>query len=94
MNTYTAKITFPISFADNNYMVFSNSILSQTTGNGMMVPSANEMTYCDKTRQSIVFLDITFPDSTKYGDVGYNAKNGGLVANSFHCKVIGRKIGA
>lgn len=29
-----------------------------------MVPSANEITYCDKTRESITFLDITFPDLT------------------------------
>ena len=72
MNTYSAKLSFPTAFADNNYMVFSNAILSQTTGSGSLVPSANEITYCDKTKQSIVFLDITFPDSTKYGDIGYN----------------------
>ena len=58
-----------------------------------MVPSANDITYCDKTRQSITFIDITFPDSTKYGQPGYNSSAGGLVANSFHMKVIGH-IGA
>lgn len=54
-----------------------------------MVPSANDISWCDKTRKSITLLDITFPDSTKYGEAGYNAAHGGLVANSFHCKVIG-----
>lgn len=93
VNTYTAKVTFPQSFADLNYMVFSNAILSQTIGSKTMIPSANDITYCDKTRQSITFIDITFPDSTKYGQLGYNSNNGGLVANSFHMKVIGR-IGA
>ena len=38
-----------------------------------MVPSANDISYCDKTRQSITLLNITFPDSTKYGEDGYNA---------------------
>ena len=54
-----------------------------------MTPSANDIVFCDKTRQSITMLDITFPDSSKYGEPGYNAENGGLVANSFHMKVIG-----
>ncbi len=58
-----------------------------------MVPSANDITYCDKTRQSITFINITFPSSTEYGQPGWNATHGGLVANSFHMKVIG-KIGA
>lgn len=90
VNTYTAKVTFPVAFANLDYLVFSNTILSQTIGSSTMVPSANDIAYCDKTRQSITFIDITFPDSTKYAQPGYNAKNGGLVANSFHMKVIGQ----
>lgn len=54
-----------------------------------MVPSANDITYCDKTRQSITLIDITFPDSRRYGDIGYNSSHGGLASNSFHLKVIG-----
>lgn len=90
VNTYSAKIVFPKAFYDLNYMVFSNTILSQTIGSNTMVPSANEISYCDKTRESITFLDITFPDSTKYAQNGYNATNGGLVSNSFHIKAIGQ----
>lgn len=89
VNTYTAKITFPVPFMNLDYMVFSNTVLSQTIGSYTMVPSANDIAYCDKTRQSITFIDITFPDSTKYAEPGYNTENGGLVANSFHMKVIG-----
>lgn len=93
VNTYSAKITFPRPFINLDYMVFSNTILSQSIGTNTLVPSANDIAYCDKTRQSITFLNITFPDSTKYGEVGWNSKNGGLAANSFHMKVIGQ-IGA
>lgn len=89
VNTYSAKISFSKPFSNLNYMVFSNAILSQTIGSNTMVPSANDIVYCDKTRESITFLDITFPDSTKYGQSGYNATNGGLTTNSFHMKVIG-----
>lgn len=89
-NTYSATITFPTAFANRDYMVFTNSMLSQAVGeNKALVPSANDLVYCNKTRQSITILDITFPDSTKYGYPGYNATHGGLAANSFHCKVIG-----
>ena len=55
-----------------------------------MVPSANDIIFTDKTRQSITALDITFPDSTQYLNVGHNAQTNGLVANSFHCKIIGK----
>lgn len=93
VNTYSADILFPDAFSDLNYMVFSNSVLSQAIGDSKtLVPSANDISWCNKTRKSITLLDITFPDSTKYGIDGYNATHGGLAANSFHCKVIG-KIG-
>lgn len=94
VNTYSAKILFPTPFADLNYMVFSNTILSQSIGQKTMVPSQNDIAYCDKTRQSITFIDITFPNPSKFGDVGYNSSNGGLVSNSFHMKMIGQKHGA
>lgn len=93
VNTYSAKIVFPRPFSDLDYMIFSNTVLSQTLGSNTLVPSANDISYCDKTRQSITLLNITFPDSSKYGEAGYNSQNGGLAANSFHLKVIGQ-IGA
>ena len=74
-------------------MVFSNSILSQTLDNTAdikkIAPSANEIAFSNKTTGGITMLDITFPDSSKYGDANFNAEHGGLVSNSFHCKIIG-----
>ena len=98
VNVYSAKITFPKPFSNRNYMVFTNSILCQTNGtvaNGhkLVVPSSNEIAVCNKTRDSITMLNITFPKQSTFGDEGYNAQNGGIVSNSFHCKVIGT-IGA
>ena len=97
VNTYSAQIQFDTPFADRKYMVFTNSILCQTNGtesNGhkTLVPSQNEIAVCNKTRDSITLLNISFPDLTSVGDDGHNASNGGIAANSFHCKVIG-KIG-
>lgn len=95
VNTYAAKVVFPKPFKDRKYMVFSNSMLSYTNGTDVgdgrmaVVPSTNDIAVCDKTRDSITLLDIAFPSQSSFADVGYSAKNGGLVANSFHCKVIG-----
>lgn len=97
VNTYSANIVFPIPFIDRKYMVFSNSVLSQTNGNDgecacnspVIVPSANDITFCNKTRQSITAIDITFPDSSQYLNNGHNTVYNGLIANSFHCKIIG-----
>lgn len=91
VNTYSATINFPEVFADRNYMIFGSQILNQTVNKDSKkaVPSANDLTFCGKTRENITVLDITFPDSTKYMVDGYNAKNGGLISNSFHCHIIG-----
>lgn len=67
MNTYAAKVVFPKPFKDRKYMVFSNSMLSYTNGTDVgdghmaVVPSANDIAVCDKTRDSITLLDIAFP---------------------------------
>jgi len=94
-NTYAATLNFPYPFDNRNYMIFSNSVLSQTNGtrnaNGhlAMVPSANDIIFCNKTRQSITVLNITFPDCTQYLNKGHNTTHNGLVANTFQCKIIG-----
>ena len=67
----------------------SNSMLSQVNGDMSIVPSANDIAFCDKTRSSVVVLDITFPDSRRYGQPGYNIENNGLIANTFHIKAVG-----
>lgn len=94
VNTYSAKITFPKPFADRDYMVFANSVLSQTngtagvSGNRCLVPSANDIAVCNKTRDSITLVDIVFCQQDEQQN-GAKAQDGGLAANSFHCKVIG-----
>lgn len=95
VNTYSAMITFPKPFPNRNYMVFANSILCQTNGvktsdgKNVLVPSQNDIAICNKTRESITLLNITFPCINKLDEDGFNASKGGLVSNSFHCKVIG-----
>lgn len=94
INTYAAKIVFPRPFGNLNYMVFANSILSQTANVGAykqknLVPSPNDLVFCNKTRESITVLNVMYTNSNKLSAEGHNAKNSGLVANSFHCKIIG-----
>ena len=101
VNTYSAQIDFPKPFANRDYMVFSNSVLCQTNGTEIMsggsyhlaVPSQNDIVVCNKTRDSITLMNIAFPNINRCGEHMYNAAHGGLIANSFHCKVIGM-IGA
>ena len=94
-NSYSATITFPRPFSDRNYMVFANSVLSQTnsrveSSKHLLTPSQSDIVVCNKTRESITLLDITFPDAGSFTSPEQAASSGGLAANSFHCKVIGR----
>lgn len=95
VNTYSATITFPKAFPNRDYMVFANTILNQangtqtSSGKNVIVPSQNDIAVCNKTRESITLLNITFPCIDKLGEEGFNASKGGLISNSFHCKVIG-----
>lgn len=91
VNTYFAKINFPVKFIDLNYMIFSNSMLAQGYKDNMDIqPSSNELVFCDKTRESVVAMNIMFENDKKIGMADYNAENGGLALNTFHCKIIGR----
>ena len=79
-------------FSDVDYMVFAADTLSQDRNmeNRAANPGSNAMTFCNKTRQSLTAVYITTPEDGHYGDRGYNARNGGIVANSFTCKLVGR----
>jgi len=50
------------------------------------------MVYCDKNRNGFTALYVTYPDDDGFSSDNYNAENGGLAGNSFHCRVIGRWI--
>ena len=99
-NAYSARIDFPrfqfggktIQFRDAGYMVFGSDVMSQDADKalGCVEPSANCVMYCDKSKSGFTALYVTYPDDGHLGEKGYNAANGGLVSNSFHCRVIGR----
>lgn len=93
VNTYFAKIKFldNYCFKDNKYMVFGSSMLSEfrDSQTASIDPGSNTVTYCNKTRGSITAMLVTFPKDHEYREPGYNAKNGGIVMNSYHCKIIG-----
>ena len=50
------------------------------------------MLYCNKNKRGFTALYVTYPDDGNFNDTGYNAENGGLVSNSFHCHIMGRWI--
>ena len=57
-----------------------------------MTPAANAITFCDRTKNSIRAVYITFPDRNDpdYDVEGHNSTNGGICANSFHIRVVGQ----
>lgn len=101
-NTYTAEINFPrfrfngktILFTDNRYMIFGSDVMSQDADmlSAQIEPGANCVTYCNKTKNGFTAIYVTYPDNNQFHSVEYNATNGGLVSNSFHCHVIGRWV--
>ena len=91
VNTYFGKINFPVKFVDLNYMIYSNNMVCQGYSDDHdLQPNSNELIFCDKTRESVVAMNVMFENDKKLGDSGYNAKHGGLALNTFHCKIIGR----
>ena len=100
VNTYTAEIKFPkfyfkgksIQFLDNQYMIFGSDVLSQNANkqNGQIEPGANCMTFYNKNKSGFTAIYITYPDEGNFSTTGFNASNGGLVSNSFHCHIVGR----
>jgi len=65
-------------------MVFTGDTMSQDPNvlDRTVVPSANAMTWCDRTRKSITAIYVTFPNSSEHNQFG---SKGGLVSNSFSC---------
>jgi hypothetical protein len=102
VNTYTADIQFPrfrygdryVQFRDEQYMVFGSDVVSQDPDTALrrIRPGANCMAYSGKTRRGFTAVYVTYPDRGHFDEPGYNAANGGLVSNSFHCHVVGRWI--
>ena len=84
VNTYCGTITFPIAFADTNYMVFGTEIACIDSGNGdgAAVANVNTTIYVNKAKKSITAVLIV---PTYDSDVPRT-----LVNNRFRCHVVGR----
>ena len=93
VNTYFAKIKFLDNyyFKNDKYMIYSSGMLSEFRDSATddINPSANTVIYCDKSRSAVTALLVTFPADHEYRKPGYDAKHGGIVINSYHCKIIG-----
>ena len=91
-NVYCAEIKFPKEFKDLNYMIFNTPILSQTTDNKSIINGTNSVTFTNKNKKSVTAVLITYPNTNGEYISGYNTQNGGLVANSFRCKIVGKTV--
>lgn len=90
VNVYGGTITFPVRFKDTNYMVFTNDVLAydRDMPKGKIEPCANSITFMNRHRDHISPMLVTF-GRQNFSNGGYNSTNGSLVANRFHCKIIG-----
>jgi len=92
VNTYFATIRFPVPFQTLDYAIYTSNVMCQTYDGRSITPAANALTFCDKTKNSIKAVYVTFPDNSDpdYEVEGHNATNGGLCSNSFHIRAVGR----
>lgn len=91
VNTYSGTIEFPVPFADRNYMIFSSDVTCQDRDvrAGRIGVGQNAMAWVNKSQRSVTPLYIVFEDQSKT-EYGYNARNSGIVSNSFHCRIVGK----
>ena len=75
-----------------DYMIFSSDIMCQDRNLelGNLNPSQNALCFCQKEQGSFCAFLLTYAPLANAGNAGFNAQNGGLQANSFHCKLVGR----
>ena len=104
VNTYFADIDFTkadirdlngnrvLGFADLNYMIFKADTMCQTRNlkSGTINPAQNSMTFTNRTRNGFTAVYVTYPEAGQQDFRGSGTRNGGLVANSFSCRVAGR----
>ena len=102
VNVYSAVIDFAqatstvdspsLKFkSSDSYMIFSGDVTCQsrdTTTKAMNIGS-NQLIFAQKRTGSFAAILITYPNQ-KFNTPGYNAKNGGIEANSFHCSLVGK----
>lgn len=102
VNVYSAVIEFAqatstvdspsLKFkSSDSYMIFSGDVTCQSrdiTTRAMNIGS-NQLIFAQKRTGSFAAILITYPNQ-KFNTPGYNAKNGGIEANSFHCSLVGK----
>lgn len=83
-NTFSATIKLPEPFIDTSYMVFGSDVACQerNTTSPSIDSGVNSIIYSKKAVDSLSPLLIMFPKA--------GAKTSGLIANTFHCYVVGR----
>lgn len=103
VNVYSAYIDFADAVGDNvfgldvkfkdssSYMIFSSDVVCQDNDSnaGAMHLNPNQLCFCQKTPQSFCAFLVTYGKMSKTTKAGYNAAQGGLQSNSFHCKLVG-----
>lgn len=102
VNVYSAVINFAqatstldspsLKFkSKDSYMIFSGDVTCQIrdTKTHSMNIGSNQMVFVSKQAGSFVAILVTYPNQN-FNTSGYNAKNGGIEANSFHCSLVGR----
>lgn len=103
VNVYHAEIKFPIPFKNLNYMVYNTDLtqvkydsmeisppLIDKTRVEMIKQNKCKTVFCNKQKQSITALYITYPNDINQ-EPGWNATHGGLMSNTFRCHIIGVK---
>lgn len=73
-------------------MVFASDVMCQDrdTKYAALNVGANQMVFANRQPTQFTAVYVTYPNQQNYSNAGYNAANGGLMQNSFHCHVVGR----
>lgn len=103
VNVYSATIDFAYAagglvgstlyeYENTDYMIFGSDQMVQKRGPSDMDinPSANSMVFCAKKKNQFTAILIVYPSSKNMSKSGMNAQHTGILANSFHCHIIGK----
>lgn len=103
VNVYSATIDFAYAagglggqslyeFENTDYMIFGSDQMSQQRfpGQTTLNPSANSLIFCGKKKNQFNAILIVYPSQKNMAKTGVNASQTGLLANSFHCHLIGK----
>ena len=103
VNVYSANIDFAYAaggiggqslyeFENTDYMIFGSDQMAQQrfSNNANINPSANSIIFCGKKKNQFTAILIVYPSQKNMSKSNVNATSTGLLANSFHCHIIGK----